>query len=68
MSKRHPQAFTGSESPAPSIRALQEATNEASRYPLNVEAYKHLGYEDIPYERYTSPEFFQREMDKVWTK
>ena len=68
MSKRHPQAFAGSQSPAPSIRAIQEAADEASRYPLNVEAYEHLGYDDIAFERYTSPEFFQREMDRMWTK
>ena len=68
MSKRHPQAFAGSESPAPSIRALQESANEASRYPLNVESYEHLGYEDISFERYTSPEIFRLEMDRVWSK
>jgi phenylpropionate dioxygenase-like ring-hydroxylating dioxygenase large terminal subunit len=68
MSSRHPRAFEGSESPTPSIRAIQEAANEASRYPLNVEAYDHLGFEDIAFERYTSPEFLQREMDKVWSK
>jgi phenylpropionate dioxygenase-like ring-hydroxylating dioxygenase large terminal subunit len=68
MSNRHPQAFEGSQSPAPSIRAIQEANNEASRYPLNVEAYEHLGYENIPYDRYTSREIFDREMDRVWTK
>ena len=35
---------------------------------LELESYKFLGDEDIPYIRYFSPEFFAREMDKMWTK
>ena len=68
MSSRHPEAFTGSQAPVPGIRAIQESLGETSRYPLNVEAYEDLGDEDIPFSRYTSKEFFAREMDKVWTK
>lgn len=68
MNKPDIAPLKGSQSPEPSTQEILKATNEATRYPLDVESYEHLGYEDIPFERYTSPEFFQREMDKVWTK
>jgi nitrite reductase/ring-hydroxylating ferredoxin subunit len=45
-----------------------EDSHEASRYPLNIEAYEPLGTQDISFDRYTSPTFFQREIDNVWTK
>ena len=35
---------------------------------LKVESYTFLGNEDIPYERYISSEYYQAEMDKMWTK
>tara|TARA_A100001037_G_scaffold23880_2_gene19646 strand:+ start:2072 stop:3502 length:1431 start_codon:yes stop_codon:yes gene_type:complete len=68
VTNRHPDTFAGSQAPVPGIRAIQESLGETSRYPLNVEAYEDLGDEDIPFTRYTSTEFFAREMDKVWTK
>lgn len=68
VTNRHPDTFAGSQAPVPGIRAIQESLVETSRYPLNVEAYEDLGDEDIPFTRYTSTEFFAREMDKVWTK
>jgi phenylpropionate dioxygenase-like ring-hydroxylating dioxygenase large terminal subunit len=36
--------------------------------PLDIEAYKFLGQEDIDFTRYTAPEFFQKEMDQMWSK
>jgi nitrite reductase/ring-hydroxylating ferredoxin subunit len=36
--------------------------------PLLENSYEFLGDEDIPFERYTSPEYFQREMTQVWAK
>ncbi len=36
--------------------------------PLLENSYEFLGDEDIPFERYTSPEYFQREMTRVWAK
>ena len=59
MSSRHPRAFEGSESPTPSIRAIQEAANEASRYPLNVEAYAHIIHDHadgLAFGRSTAPQ------------
>ena len=55
-------------SPAPSTQQILRDTREAARYPLDFEAYRDLGNEDIDFSRYTSPEFFQREMDKLWTR
>lgn len=36
--------------------------------PLLESSYEFLGDEDIPFERYTCPEYFQREMTQVWGK
>ena len=68
VQKRNPKGHKGSESPELGVPAILESINEPSRYPLNVEAYRHLGYEDIPFERYINPEFFKAEMDNMWTK
>lgn len=35
---------------------------------LVTESYEFLGDEDIPYERYTSPDFFNAELEKMWSK
>ena len=35
---------------------------------LTEASYEFLGDEDIPYERYTSEAFFEREIDTVWRK
>lgn len=35
---------------------------------LVAESYEFLGDEDIPYERYTSPAFFNKEVEKLWPK
>lgn len=35
---------------------------------LVAESYRFLGDEDIPYERYTSQEFFNKEMEKLWPR
>lgn len=68
MNKPDLDPLKGSLSPEPSTQEILKATKEKARYPLDFEAYEHLGFEDIAFERYTSPEFFQQEMDKVWTR
>lgn len=35
---------------------------------LTTQSYSFLGDEDISYDRYTSPEFFQRELDDMWPR
>src|SRR5690606_36783617 len=57
-----------STSPEPSAQEILRRLNEQVPPPLNSEHAEFLGTEDIAYERYTSPEFFQREMDHIWTK
>ncbi|MCK9468586.1 MAG: aromatic ring-hydroxylating dioxygenase subunit alpha [Porticoccaceae bacterium] len=55
-------------SPGPSVQEILEKTNEKVPYPLDFESYKFLGTEDIDFSRYTSREFFQKEMDKMWSR
>ncbi len=57
-----------STSPEPSAQEILRRLNEQVPPPLNSEHAEFLGTEDIAYERYTSPEFFQREMDHIWTR
>lgn len=54
--------------PEPSVQEILKATNETVPHPLNFESYKFLGTEDIDYSRYTSREFFQDELEKMWKK
>ena len=55
-------------SPELSVQEILAKTNETVPYPLNVESYKYLGTEDIDYSRYTSQEFFDKEMDSMWSR
>lgn len=55
-------------SPELSLQDLLKQSGEAVRPPLDRESYQFLGTEDIDYSRYTSPEFFAREMDQMWTR
>ncbi len=51
--------------------SVQDLLNaDSRRVPdyLIMESYQFLGDEDIPVERYTSPEFFRREIDKLWPR
>ena len=54
--------------PGPSTREKILADGWATPQALITESYEPLGEEDIPYDRYTSPEFFAREMESVWGK
>ena len=51
-----------------SVQEILASTNEIVRPPLDRASYRFLGTEDIPYARYTSEEFFQDEMDQMWTR
>lgn len=55
-------------SPGPSVQEILSSTGEKVPYPLDFESYKFLGTEDIDVSRYTSREFFQKEMDRMWTR
>lgn len=46
---------------------LASDSREVPRY-LREEHYEFLGDQDIPLERYTSPEFFRRELESMWTR
>ena len=68
MNKQTIKPLTGNPSPEPSVQELLKESGEASRYPLDREFFKYLGSDDIPFERYTSQEFFDLEMEKLWSK
>lgn len=55
-------------SPEDSVQEILKKTGEHAPFPLNFEQYRYLGNEDIDYSRYTSEEFFQQEIEKVWAK
>src|SRR5438094_3126615 len=54
--------------PGPSTRDLIFADGCPTPPALTAESYKFLGDEDIAYERYTSPAFFDLEMKRLWPK
>jgi phenylpropionate dioxygenase-like ring-hydroxylating dioxygenase large terminal subunit len=54
--------------PGPSVQDTLDADGDAVPAPLRVQAYEFLGDEDIPLERYTSGAFYERELEKVWSK
>jgi nitrite reductase/ring-hydroxylating ferredoxin subunit len=53
---------------APSVQELVRAGGAAVPEVLGAESYTFLGDEDIPFERYTSHKFFDREMVQLWPK
>lgn len=53
--------------PGPSARDTLMG-DEVTPAPLLEEAYEFLGDDDIPLERYTSEDFYQLEVEKVWAK
>jgi nitrite reductase/ring-hydroxylating ferredoxin subunit len=56
-------------SPSPSAQEILRARNETVPPPLDQETFEPAAeIEDIDFSRYTSPEFFQSEMDKIWCK
>jgi nitrite reductase/ring-hydroxylating ferredoxin subunit len=65
-------AFT-TKSRCPEARTVQQVIGSDSDQQLQPASYRidtqpWLGDRDIPFERYTSPEFFQAEMDLMWTR
>ncbi len=56
--------------PAASVQEVIRADGDSDRQPASykLDAYTFLGDQDIPFERYTSPEFFKREMDRMWPR
>ena len=54
--------------PGPSTRNIIEADGQAVPDRLLAESYEFLGDEDIPFDRYTSQTFFDREMSQMWSR
>jgi phenylpropionate dioxygenase-like ring-hydroxylating dioxygenase large terminal subunit len=54
--------------PGPSTKELVQSDGWQMPAQLLTESYEFLGDEDIPFERYTSKEFFNLEMEKMWPK
>jgi phenylpropionate dioxygenase-like ring-hydroxylating dioxygenase large terminal subunit len=54
--------------PGPSTRDIIIGDGWAVPEALVAEAYEFLGDEDIGYDRYISPAFMEREMDRLWPK
>jgi phenylpropionate dioxygenase-like ring-hydroxylating dioxygenase large terminal subunit len=52
----------------PSVQELVRANGVAVPDVLGAENYEFLGDEDIPFERYTSQAFFDREMQLMWSR
>ncbi len=54
--------------PGPSTREIILSDGDGAPAALLAESYEFLGDEDIPYARYTSREFFERELRELWPK
>lgn len=54
--------------PGPSARDIILADGWSVPDALVAESYTFMGDGDIAYERYTSPEFFSREVEKLWSR
>src|SRR5690606_31927232 len=54
--------------PGPSTRDIILGDGDPVPERLVAESYEFLGDSDLPIERYTSPEFFAREMRDLWPK
>ncbi|MBI1180992.1 MAG: Rieske 2Fe-2S domain-containing protein [Alphaproteobacteria bacterium] len=52
--------------PAPSVQDVLRRDADGPPPAYTLESYSYLGSEDIPFERYTSRAFFDREMEKMW--
>jgi phenylpropionate dioxygenase-like ring-hydroxylating dioxygenase large terminal subunit len=63
MSLSHPKA---GRCPGPSTADIIARDGDHAPAHLTEESYQFLGDKDIPYKRYTSAEFFRRELDQVW--
>ncbi|MDX1580876.1 MAG: aromatic ring-hydroxylating dioxygenase subunit alpha, partial [Alphaproteobacteria bacterium] len=54
--------------PGPSTKELIQADPHEAPKVLTTESYEYQGDEDIPFERYTSREFFNQEMERMWNR
>lgn len=54
--------------PGPSTRDIIAADAGGAPAHILESSYRFLGDEDIPFSRYTSQDFFQQEVDHMWTK
>ena len=54
--------------PGPSPRDILEADSGGADAALLAEKYEFLGDTDLPITRYTSPAFYEQEMQQMWTK
>jgi phenylpropionate dioxygenase-like ring-hydroxylating dioxygenase large terminal subunit len=70
MNMQNPHVLQPGEArcPGPSTRDLILRDGQAVPEALIAEAYTFLGDEDMPYERYTSEEFFRAEFDRMWNR
>ena len=68
MNVQNPEKLKPGEArcPGPSTRDLILRDGWEVPAELVTESYEFLGDEDIPYERYTSKDFFDLEMRKLW--
>lgn len=55
-------------SPGPSVQSLLATDTRQVPPPLLEESYEYLGSEDIGKDRYLSPEFHHREVERLWKK
>ena len=55
---------------APTVQAVIRDDGDAALQPASykLDSYRFLGDQDIPFERYTSTEFFKREMERMWPR
>ncbi len=55
---------------APNVQQVLRADGDGDRQPdsYKLDSYVFLGDDDIPYERYTSPEFHKLEMERLWPR
>ncbi len=56
--------------PAPSVQEVLRSDPDQASQPASykLDSYRFLGDADIPYERYTSLDFFRAEMDQMWSR
>ena len=54
--------------PGPSTRDIINREQDGAPAALTAESWEFIGDDDIPYSRYTSQEFYDREIERVWSK
>lgn len=70
MNVQNPKGMKPGEARCPGPSARDVILGDVTPTPaaLTEESYTFLGDEDISYDRYTSADFLQREMDQMWTR